>query len=174
METKSYCKNCAEEVMSSQTFCANCGFPQNSDTDTQQDYFEQRAEHVEEFQELEKDVNKGRSILKWLIGLASFVLLFAFTSPDIIEERFQIDAGVMQVTVLILALVYIGLLVWSKKNPFPAFVVALIIIGTNILSSLTGPINIIGLAIQGVFFFILFKAAQAAKKMKDSGIDKPI
>lgn len=149
---KTSCSNCTENIAIGEVFCPNCGFPENG-TEKERNKFESRINAKKNLlREVEREVKRGRNTLIFLgilNGLAG--LYYGF----ILEE---IAVCVAQI---IVAIIYLVLSTWVKKQPFGALLSALILYLTIVLllaviepislaSGIVWKIVIIGFLVKGI------------------------
>lgn len=112
-------------------FCTHCGFPQNGDISEQRRYISQKRMESISLKYDEKDLYKSQ----WYLYAVAFL---NFLSGIIIGEPDFIFVSAF------FCVVYIGLGIWSRFNPFAALLVGLLIYITMwIISIIANPSFII-------------------------------
>lgn len=105
-----YCKS--KGLTDLDKFCPNCGFPQKGSQTSMKNFIWNVNNKHTLLDKQKKAVSKARNILFGLSGLFAFfaILLGALIQKDIIILSSN----------FIVAFIYLGLGLWSRKNPFPA------------------------------------------------------
>ncbi len=118
IEDPTICYHCKNEGLKlDEKFCSNCGFPQRGTHDEQKSFVIGYQLEKETMVDMKEKIVRARSILLFL-GAINFIIGLAL--------------GIMQGNYLviviqtIISIIYIGLAIWSNKNPIPAFLTGFI------------------------------------------------
>ncbi|MDP4266278.1 MAG: hypothetical protein Q8880_02440 [Bacteroidota bacterium] len=171
-----YCKSIG--LTQDDTFCPNCGFPQRGTQTEMRNFIWNIRNKKLLLKEQKKAINKGRNILFILAGLN---LLFGIVLIVTGKINISVILGIM-----ISAVIYFGLGIWSMKNPFPAILTGFFIyIVLSVIGAINDPKSILnGIIIKAfiIFAFIyaylgvkdaekLEKELESIKKAKDLNIE---
>lgn len=150
------CPICSKQVQPTVKFCDGCGYPIGG-TEFDQNEFQYAYDLKKHDLDTAKDVVKSGTttlfVLAGLIAVGNTVLYFTTDQIEILI------AGVFIVAI------FLGLAFWSKKKPFTALVVALIVYVTIILAdAFFDPYTILkGLLLKIIIIGALIKAIRGAK-----------
>lgn len=164
------CRNCDSPISPNEIFCANCGYPENG-TVEQRNKFESRIGTKKRLlTSVKKEVRKAKVTLIVLGCIAALSgLYFTFITIDL----------ALSISNCIIAIFYLGLAVWSDKQPFGAILTALILYGTLILiNAAIDPSTLIrGVLWKVIIIGILIKglnsgneAKKVMKELEDLGV----
>lgn len=137
------CSNCNSPISPEEVYCSNCGYPENGD-EKEKDKFQRRIDAKKGLlKEVKKEVKKGKNTLI-VLGILNAIagIYYGFVVEDVLT-------GVIEG---ILGIVYLGLSIWSDKQPFGALLSALILYLTLVLLlAILEPVTIF----QGIIWKIL-------------------
>ncbi len=152
-----YCKSTG--LNEEDKFCPNCRFPQNGTQREMKRFLVNVANKKQLLIDKKKSVKKARIILFILAGL-NFV--FGIVFGIVLNFNIQILIGS-----ILGALIYFGLGMWSRKNPFPAILSGfLIYVVFNVITAIANPATIV----QGIIWKVLIISGfvYGYKGVKDS------
>jgi hypothetical protein len=158
-----YCKT--KGLAESDHFCPNCGFPQRGTEPEQKKFIGIQMVNKIRLEEMEDAVIKARNTL-FAIGALTVIpyLITAIQS----EQMAVIVIGIL------LAMCYLGLALWSGKQPFPAILTGMILyVSMWVLYCILDPSNIY----RGIIYRIMaisalyygFNAARDYERKKKQG-----
>lgn len=154
------CSNCQSAMVEGEVFCSQCGFPENGNEEDRANFARRVGAKKKLLNEVKREVRRGKNtlivlgVLNILIGL--FYIFF-------LEE---IAAAVIQ---MILALVYLGLSIWTDKQPFGALLSALILYITLILlMAVLDPATIVqGVVLKVIIIGFLVRGVKSGHEAKN-------
>lgn len=155
------CKCCETEIAESDDFCSECGFPLKG-TEKEQ------GKHIGKYVVGALDEESGKSGVKKSKN-ALLIIAGILVASGIWVSKGGGEAGAfIVVTNIVLAVIFAFLAMWSEKNPFSAFLTALILfISLQILFLLADPLSIIsGILFKFVIIFFLVNGITSAAKLK--------
>lgn len=157
---ESKCSNCTQLVKKDETFCGNCGFPENGS--------EQEKSKFNYSKKLKKNVvddakNKLKSVKILLYIMAG--INFFYGVYYLSQDSFMAEA----IASFFATIIFIGCAIWVDKSPLVAVLSAfgfwLLI---QILSAILEPTTLFqGLIIKIIFISIFIKGIKSAKDYKD-------
>lgn len=152
-----YCKSSG--LTDADKFCPNCGFPQRGTQPDMKRFIWNINNKHQLLEDQKKAVKKARNILFGLaILFAVFSILLGLISG--------FDIGVL-ITNLMIAAVYLGLGLWSRKNPFPAILTGFFLyITLLVINAVIDP----GTLLQGILMkgFVIAGFIYGYKGVKES------
>jgi hypothetical protein len=154
-----YCKS--TNLAESDKFCPNCGFPQRGGQTAMKKFIWNINNKHKLLDDQKKAINKARNIL---FGLALLFTVFSILFGVVLEFNL-----VALLSSLVVAGIYLGLGLWSRKNPFPAILTGFFLYMTLIVvNGVIDPATIFqGLLMKG---FIIAGFVYGYKGVKDSAI----
>jgi len=154
-----YCKSTG--LTEVDKFCPNCAFPQQGGQKMMKKFIRNINNKHTLLADQKKAINKARYIL---FGLSILFTLLSILLGVVTE----FNLGVL-LTNLVVAGIYLGLGLWSRKNPFPAILTGFFLYITLIvINAVINPMTIIqGLIIK---FFVIAGFVYGYKGVKDSAI----
>jgi hypothetical protein len=162
------CRCCKKQVTETDDFCPNCGFPLKG-TEAEQGKFIGRY-ILNDSNSMGNAVNVDETTRKG--GNALFVAAgFMVLGGLIIMLRDETgDGPILLLINIIVAAMYVGLGFWSKKNPFAAILVGLIIfVSLIIINAIVEPISIIqGIIVKVIVIGYLIRGLVAASKARNA------
>jgi hypothetical protein len=152
-----YCKSTG--LTEADNFCPNCGFPQKGNQAQMKRFIWTINNKHTLLENQKKAVNKARYIL---FGLAGLFTLFSILLGAVLK----FDLATL-VSNFIIAAIYLGIGLWSLKNPFPAILTGFFLYITIIvINAILDPVSIFsGLLIKG---FIIGGFIYGYKGVKES------
>lgn len=165
------CNYCNTAVAQPDNFCITCGYPINGTEEDQRFFVSERNALAIDLEDHDKKVNQAGKTLYWLAGLTvawSFIQYAITASKD--ADTDGMAKPVLLVN-MILAALYLGLGLWSRKKPVVALVSGLsLYIIVQILSTVGDPTYLF----KGIIIKILFigyfikgiKSAMEADRLK--------
>lgn len=154
-----YCKSTG--LTDGDKFCPNCGFPQKGSQPAMKRFIWNINNKHTLLADQKKAVNKARNML---FALAALFAVCSVLLGAIIEFNL-----IIVLTNLIVAGLYLGLGLWSRKNPFPAILTGFFLYVTLIvINAAIDPKTIL----QGILFkgFIIAGFIYGYKGVKESAI----
>lgn len=118
------CEHCNSPVGKDQTFCENCGYPQNGDDSDKAKFHANRVLSNSKSKEAPHLIRKARNTLFVISGITFLFGLFFMLGQD--DTASFIASSV-------LAIVYLVLGFWSQKKPLIALMLALFVYLTTIV-----------------------------------------
>lgn len=154
-----YCKSTG--LTEADKFCPNCGFPQRGGQTAMKKFIWNINNKHKLLDDQKKAINKARNML---FGLAILFTVFSILLGVVTEFSL-----VVLLTNLVVAGIYLGLGLWSRKNPFPAILTGFFLYITLIvINAVIDPATIFqGLLMKG---FIIAGFVYGYKGVKDSAI----
>lgn len=154
-----YCKSTG--LAEADKFCPNCGFPQRGSQAAMKKFIWNINNKHSLLADQKKAINKARNLL---FGLAILFTLFSVLLGAVVG----FNLGVF-LTNLVIAGLYLGLGLWSRKNPFPAILTGFFLyITLMVINAVIDPSTIFqGLLIKG---FVIAGFVYGYKGVKDSAI----
>jgi hypothetical protein len=154
-----YCKSTG--LTETDKFCPNCAFPQRGGQTMMKKFIWNINNKHTLLADQKKAINKARNML---FGLSILFTLFSILLGVVTEFNL-----VVLLTNLVVAGIYLGLGLWSRKNPFPAILTGFFLYITLIV------INAVidsGTIFQGLFMkgFVIAGFVYGYKGVKDSVI----
>ncbi|MEJ2003611.1 MAG: zinc ribbon domain-containing protein [Cyclobacteriaceae bacterium] len=114
----SECSKCNTPIPGDDVFCQSCGYPERGTEDQQRSYNLRISSRKRLLADAEKKVSHGKTALLVLAGLMVLYGLIMFVTSDDVPTL---------ISALILSVIYVGLAIWSVKNPFGAMLTGLIV-----------------------------------------------
>lgn len=156
----STCNACYAPVLNEgQTFCTDCGYPLQGTADEQQQFINNREISQIDFESHQKQVKEAGKTLFWIAGLTFLgELLSLAVNRDSTTVTFALTAGG------IMAAIFIGLGLWSRKKPTAALITGLCLyLLLHILAAIGNPITIVqGLIVKIVIVGYLIKGIKSS------------
>ncbi len=160
----SVCQHCRSTGLSeNDKYCSNCGFPQRGDDHEKKKFLSLLQVKKRWLDEHRRSINKARNILYILAG---FYILFGIG-----YHIFKKDLPVL-ISCFMIGVVYLGLALWCRKNPFAAIVSGICVYAvTIVISAIDNPVNLFSgfiwkiLIISGLIYG--YKGAREAKQLED-------
>ncbi len=154
-----YCKSTG--LTETDKFCPNCAFPQRGSQTMMKKFIWNINNKHTLLADQKKAINKARNIL---FGLSILFTLFSILLGVITEFNLAV-----LLTNLVVAGIYLGLGLWSRKNPFPAILTGFFLYITLIvINAVIDPNTIFqGLLMKG---FVIAGFVYGYKGVKDSAI----
>jgi hypothetical protein len=154
------CIACHIPVLNSnQTFCTNCGFPLQGTAEEQQQFLNNREISQIDFEAHRKQIAEAGKTLFWIAGLTFLgELLSLAVNRDSTSVTFALTVGG------IMAAIFIGLGLWSRKKPTAALITGLCLyLLLHILAAIGNPITIVqGLIVKIVIIAYLIKGIKSS------------
>ncbi|MFI5149268.1 MAG: hypothetical protein ACHQRM_06005 [Bacteroidia bacterium] len=136
-----YCKTTG--LNEAEQFCPNCGFPQRGTDFEQKKFIRAQKFAKQRLEDMQMAVVKARNTLFLIGGLT--IIPYLITSM-------QLGDGSIMVIGTMLALCYLGLALWSRKQPFSAILTGMILyVSMWVLYCIADPSNIY----RGIFYRIM-------------------
>jgi hypothetical protein len=149
-----HCGYCAKDLPDALVkYCPFCGYPQNG-TEEERGAFLREIGREQQRASIGQDrVNKARNASFWVAGLNMIPYI-------ILGQAVYIVVG------LVISLMFVGLALWSKKQPYPAILTALALyVLLNVLAAIEDPMNIIrGVVVKVLVLSALFYALRSLKQ----------
>lgn len=160
MNNQSACENCSQITLNDDTYCSNCGFPQNGDNKEKAKFKYGVKLKKEALSEAEGKLKKVKIMLYILAGLNVAVGLFWLRSD------FTFWDGISG---LISGVVFIACAIWVNKQPLIGVLVAMIFYVLLQLSVvIVDPMLLLkGVILKVVVISIFIKGIQSAKDVKE-------
>ncbi len=154
-----YCKSTG--LTEADKFCPNCAFPQRGSQTIMKRFIWNINNKHTLLADQKKAINKARNML---FGLSILFILFSILLGAITEFNL-----VVLITNFVVAGIYLGLGLWSRKNPFPAILTGFFLYITLLVSNaVIDTITIFqGLLMKG---FVIAGFVYGYKGVKDSAI----
>jgi len=158
-EAPKACSFCSEVVPITNTFCANCGYPEYG-TKTDISYFYSKRARQEKANT--KALTKIKSAQIALFILAGIIYFSGMLSYNLLEDK------LLLLTNSVLALLYVALAFWSGKNPIMGLLLGLLLYFTLlILSAVLDPASVYkGLILKTIVVVYLGKGLHSATRIK--------
>ncbi|WP_214070466.1 zinc ribbon domain-containing protein [Mucilaginibacter sp. dw_454] len=153
------CAVCSKNVDINDSFCDNCGYPLKGSEMDQQTFVVTRNNHEIDLNESLKKVKMASNTLYWIAGATALFGIFSYFITD--DPATKISLLIVN---FILAAVYLGLGIWSKKKPFAGIVSGFsLYILVIILNTINDPATIAkGLFIKIIFIGYFIKGIKSA------------
>jgi len=149
-----HCGYCAKDLAdASVKYCPYCGYPQNGTEEERGVFLREKGREQQRASIGEDHVKKARNALFWVAGLNMIPYL-------ILGQAVYIAVG------LVISLIFVGLALWSKRQPYPAILTALALyVLLNVLAAIEDPLNIIrGIIVKVLVLSALFYALRSMKQ----------
>ncbi|WP_462265401.1 hypothetical protein [Mucilaginibacter sp.] len=165
------CTYCNTAVAQPDNFCITCGYPINGTEEDQRFFVSERNALAIDLEDHHKKVNQAGKSLYWLAGAT---LVWGFIQYGITASK-GIDNGELDKPLLlvniILAALYLGLGLWSRKKPVAALVSGF---SLYLIVQILGTIGDPAYLFKGIIIKILFvgyfikgiKSAMEAERLK--------
>lgn len=151
---KPHCGYCAKALPDPGVrFCPFCGFPQNGTTDEQGAFLREKGRQDQRATISGDRVRKARNALFWVAGLNMLPYV-------IIGDTTLIVVG------LVISLMFVGLALWSRTQPFPAILTALaLFVLLIVISAIYDPTSLFkGIIVKILVLSALFYALRSLKE----------
>ena len=153
-ETVTTCPECSTTIAPGKIFCNNCGFPVNGSDEQKKDWDINRYVLQAKLDIAKKRIRSAGIWLYVLAGIAILVgLVIGFLMPPSVAHNLSgTSPAVFGIIYVTMGLMYLGLGLLSRKRPFAALLIALIVYITIILmSAIASPVSIF----SGIIFKVL-------------------
>ncbi|MEO6454209.1 MAG: hypothetical protein ABIN97_09065 [Ginsengibacter sp.] len=153
------CFSCGNNISHDDVYCTNCGYPLQGTIEERDQFMNNRNYKHMELHEMNRKIKSGTTTMYVLAGFCVIggVIFYAVTSE--LENPMAV-----LIMYLVLAAIYVGLALWSKKQPLPAIVSGLILyIIVQLLAMIEDPMNIVkGIIFKIIIIVYLIKAVRSA------------
>lgn len=150
------CKHCSAVVQFNERFCADCGYPENGNDKERSHFIAKKVMHNRKGAVETKRIKSGRNVLFVLSAMIFLIGIFAAYMAN----------GDLSIFVenTILALIYLGLGIWSSKKPFISLLLALLLfLTTTLINAIIDPSTLVrGIIFKIIIIAFLGKALYAA------------
>ncbi|HPF37357.1 MAG TPA: zinc ribbon domain-containing protein [Phycisphaerae bacterium] len=174
----SQCPHCSSDNAEGATYCRSCGkaLPNPASSGPRiveySDVATTAAGSAAQVAELQKQIKKASgallavAILQWVVGG-----LLAVVGTKLLADR-GVDTSAMNVvyvTVFGVGALFFGLYLWSRRSPFPAAVVGLVVfVSLHLLEALADPASIYrGVIVKVIIIAILIGAVKAGVRHRE-------
>jgi hypothetical protein len=149
-----HCGYCAKDLPDAAVkFCPHCGYPQNGTEEERGTFLREKGREQQRASISHDRVNKARNALFWVAGLNMIPYI-------ILGEPVYIVVG------LVISLMFVGLALWSRKQPYPAILTALALyVLLILLAAIENPVSIFsGIIVKVLVLSALFYALRSLKE----------
>ncbi|HYG14791.1 MAG TPA: hypothetical protein VEC12_03490 [Bacteroidia bacterium] len=155
------CRCCNTTVTDEEIFCPECKFPLKGTEAEQGKHIGRYIVGITEEKEAQKSINQGRYIL---FGAAALHVIAGVVAADKRD-----DNAIGFVIGVMMGIILAGLGFWSEKNPYAAFLAALIIFfSINILAFVINPASLFsGFIFKIIIVLFLLFGLQGAVTAKN-------
>ena len=157
---ESKCSNCTKSIQKEETFCGNCGFPENGSEQEKKKFNYSKKLKQDVIDNAKKKLKSVKILLYVMAGINFFSGLYYLSQPSATAEV---------IASIFATIIFIGCAIWVNKSPLVAVLSAfgfwLLI---QILSAILEPTTLFqGLILKIIFISIFIKGIKSAKDYKD-------
>jgi hypothetical protein len=158
------CACCEAKCNSDDSFCESCGYPVNGTIEERDQFMNNRNYNLYELSLFQKKIRSARNTLYVLASLFVLSGIFFYST----SEEYANPLALL-ITFLVIAGIYVGLAVWTKKQPLPAIVSGLLLfVILQLVSVIEDPSYLFkGIIIKIVVVVYLVKGIRAATGARD-------
>ena len=153
------CFSCGDNIFNEDVFCPQCGYPLQGTIEEREQFMNNRNYKHYELHEMNRKIKSGTTTM-YVLAVLSLIIGAVYYG---VTSEVKNSMAVL-ITYLVLAALYVGLAVWSKKQPLPAMIsgLALYII-VQLLGMIDDPTSIVkGIIFKIVITVYLVKAVRSA------------
>lgn len=170
------CPHCGAEGAADAAFCASCGKAMPASVGTRPrivhstDYATSRAGQIIQAEELARHARKASGalivvgILQAVFGTFLVVMAGVIAARQDAEQDFSV--GATAIVVYGIAVLFLGLGLWARRNPLPAAITGLVVFVTvHALDAVADPTALIrGIVVKVIIVLILIRAVSAGTR----------